>query len=109
MKKIEFKLIEQAKPALEDGTPVKPSFQLLVDQVKEYSPEWAAGITGIYYNGGLWEGDRLDWLFSYTRHSYLRLVMRVLPHLTKNLSTRVLGSCCLIGHNSLRCRNNCNT
>lgn len=33
--------------ALDDGTPVKPSFQLLVDQVKEYSPEWAEGITGI--------------------------------------------------------------
>ncbi len=32
---------------LDDGTPVKPSFQLLVDQVKEYSPEWAEGITGI--------------------------------------------------------------
>ncbi|MCK4743927.1 MAG: molybdopterin oxidoreductase family protein [Sulfuriflexus sp.] len=33
--------------ALDDGTPVKPAFQLLVDQVKEYSPEWAEGITGI--------------------------------------------------------------
>jgi anaerobic selenocysteine-containing dehydrogenase len=32
---------------LEDGTPVKPSFQLLVDRVKEYTPEWAEGITGI--------------------------------------------------------------
>jgi len=32
---------------LDDGTPVKPSFQLLVDQVKEYTPEWAEGITGI--------------------------------------------------------------
>ena len=32
---------------LEDGTPVKPSFQLLVDRVKEYTPEWAAEITGI--------------------------------------------------------------
>mgnify|MGYP001574143147 FL=1 len=32
---------------LSDGTPVKPSFQLLVDRVKEYTPEWAAGITGI--------------------------------------------------------------
>jgi anaerobic selenocysteine-containing dehydrogenase len=32
---------------LEDGTPVKPSFQMLVDRVKEYTPEWAAGITGI--------------------------------------------------------------
>jgi len=33
--------------ALDDGTPVKPAFQLLVDQVSEYSPEWAEGITGI--------------------------------------------------------------
>jgi anaerobic selenocysteine-containing dehydrogenase len=32
---------------LEDGTPVKPAFQMLVDQVKEYTPEWAEGITGI--------------------------------------------------------------
>ena len=32
---------------LEDGTPVKPSFQLLVERVKEYTPEWAEGITGI--------------------------------------------------------------
>ncbi len=32
---------------LEDGTPVKPAFQLLVDRVKEYTPEWAEGITGI--------------------------------------------------------------
>ena len=32
---------------LEDGTPVKPSFQLLVDRVKNYTPEWAADITGI--------------------------------------------------------------
>ncbi|MBC8268409.1 MAG: molybdopterin-dependent oxidoreductase [Rhodospirillaceae bacterium] len=32
---------------LEDGTPVKPSFQLLHDQVKDYTPEWAADITGI--------------------------------------------------------------
>jgi len=32
---------------LEDGTPVKPSFQMLVDRVKEYTPEWAEGITGI--------------------------------------------------------------
>ena len=32
---------------LEDGTPVKPAFQLLIDQVKEYTPEWAEGITGI--------------------------------------------------------------
>jgi len=33
--------------ALEDGTPVKPSFQLLVDRVKEYTPEWAAEVTGV--------------------------------------------------------------
>jgi anaerobic selenocysteine-containing dehydrogenase len=32
---------------LEDGTPVKPSFQLLVDRVKDYTPEWASDITGI--------------------------------------------------------------
>jgi len=32
---------------LDDGTPVKPAFQMLVDQVAEYSPEWAEGITGI--------------------------------------------------------------
>ncbi len=32
---------------LEDGTPVKTSFQLLKDQVEEYTPEWAEGITGI--------------------------------------------------------------
>ena len=32
---------------LEDGTPVKPAFQLLVDRVKEYTPQWAEGITGI--------------------------------------------------------------
>jgi anaerobic selenocysteine-containing dehydrogenase len=32
---------------LDDGTPVKPSFQLLVDRVKEYTVEWASGITGI--------------------------------------------------------------
>ena len=32
---------------LEDGTPVKPSFQLLVDRVKEYTAEWASEITGI--------------------------------------------------------------
>ena len=32
---------------LEDGMPVKPSFQLLKDQVEEYTPEWAATITGI--------------------------------------------------------------
>jgi anaerobic selenocysteine-containing dehydrogenase len=32
---------------LADGTPVKPAFQLLIDRVKEYTPEWAAEITGI--------------------------------------------------------------
>ncbi len=32
---------------LEDGTPVKPAFQLLVDRVKDYTPEWASDITGI--------------------------------------------------------------
>ena len=32
---------------LEDGTPVKPSFQLLKERVEDYSPEWAARITGI--------------------------------------------------------------
>lgn len=32
---------------LADGTPVKPAFQLLVDQVKQYTPDWAEGITGI--------------------------------------------------------------
>jgi anaerobic selenocysteine-containing dehydrogenase len=32
---------------LEDGTPVKPSFQLLKERVEPYTPEWAEGITGI--------------------------------------------------------------
>ncbi|HIE56538.1 MAG TPA: formate dehydrogenase, partial [Chromatiaceae bacterium] len=32
---------------LEDGTPVKPAFQLLKERVKDYTPEWAEGITGI--------------------------------------------------------------
>ncbi|MHB8453517.1 MAG: molybdopterin oxidoreductase family protein [Acidiferrobacterales bacterium] len=32
---------------LADGTPVKPAFQLLVDSVKDYTPEWAASITGV--------------------------------------------------------------
>jgi anaerobic selenocysteine-containing dehydrogenase len=32
---------------LEDGTPVKPAFQLLADRVKPYTPEWAEGVTGI--------------------------------------------------------------
>ncbi|GAB4176633.1 MAG: molybdopterin oxidoreductase family protein [Rhodocyclaceae bacterium] len=33
--------------ALHDGTPVKPAFQLLKERVREYTPEWAEGITGI--------------------------------------------------------------
>ncbi len=32
---------------LDDGTAVKPSFQLLVDRVKEYTAGWASEITGI--------------------------------------------------------------
>jgi len=32
---------------LADGTTVKPSFQLLADRVKDYTPEWAEGLTGI--------------------------------------------------------------
>ncbi len=32
---------------LGDGTPVKPAFQLLKERVEEYTPEWAASITGI--------------------------------------------------------------
>jgi len=32
---------------LDDGTPVKPAFQLLVDRVQDYTPEWASDITGI--------------------------------------------------------------
>ncbi len=32
---------------LDDGTKVKPSFQLLKDRLAEYTPEWAEGITGI--------------------------------------------------------------
>ena len=44
---------EGADPALygeftlADGTPVKPVHQLLFERVAEYTPEWAAGITGI--------------------------------------------------------------
>jgi anaerobic selenocysteine-containing dehydrogenase len=30
-----------------NGTPVKPSFQLLYERVKDYTPEWAEGVTGI--------------------------------------------------------------
>jgi anaerobic selenocysteine-containing dehydrogenase len=32
---------------LEDGTPVKPAFQLLKERLEKYTPEWAEGITGI--------------------------------------------------------------
>ena len=32
---------------LDDGTPVKPSFQLLKERVEKYTPEWASTITGI--------------------------------------------------------------
>jgi len=32
---------------LDNGTNVKPAFQLLVDRVKDYTPEWAASITGV--------------------------------------------------------------
>jgi anaerobic selenocysteine-containing dehydrogenase len=32
---------------LEDGTSVKPAFQLLKERVAEYTPEWAEDITGI--------------------------------------------------------------
>ena len=32
---------------LEDGTPVKPSFQLLKERVENYTPEWAEDITSI--------------------------------------------------------------
>jgi len=32
---------------LDDGTPVKPSFQLLKERVQDYTPEWAANITGV--------------------------------------------------------------
>ncbi|HIP53495.1 MAG TPA: sulfite dehydrogenase subunit SoeA [Chromatiales bacterium] len=32
---------------LEDGTPVKPAFQLLKERVEKYTPAWASGITGI--------------------------------------------------------------
>jgi anaerobic selenocysteine-containing dehydrogenase len=31
----------------EDGTPMKPSFQLLKERVEEYTPEWAESITGV--------------------------------------------------------------
>ncbi len=32
---------------LDDGTPVKPALQLLRERVADYTPEWAAGITGV--------------------------------------------------------------
>jgi anaerobic selenocysteine-containing dehydrogenase len=32
---------------LPDGTSVKPAFQLLKERVQKYTPEWAAGVTGI--------------------------------------------------------------
>ena len=32
---------------LDDGTPVKTSFQLLVERLKKYTAEWASGVTGI--------------------------------------------------------------
>jgi len=32
---------------LDDGTPVKTAFQLIVDRLEKYTPEWAAEITGI--------------------------------------------------------------
>ena len=32
---------------LEDGTQVKPAFQLLKERVEEYTPEWASDVTGI--------------------------------------------------------------
>ncbi|MGB5427106.1 MAG: sulfite dehydrogenase subunit SoeA [Gammaproteobacteria bacterium] len=32
---------------LADGTAVKPSFQLLKERIEKYTPEWAAGVTGI--------------------------------------------------------------
>ncbi len=32
---------------LENGMKVKPAFQLLVDRVRDYTPEWASSITGI--------------------------------------------------------------
>ena len=30
-----------------NGTPVKPSFQLLRERVEQYTPEWAEGVTGV--------------------------------------------------------------
>ncbi len=42
---VEPRLLGEFK--LADGTPVKPAFQLLTERVEQYTPEWAAGITGI--------------------------------------------------------------
>ena len=33
--------------AMPDGTPAKPAFQLLEERVRDCTPEWAEGITGI--------------------------------------------------------------
>jgi sulfite dehydrogenase (quinone) subunit SoeA len=33
--------------SLPDGTPVKPAFQLLLERLKEHTPEWAEGICGV--------------------------------------------------------------
>jgi len=33
--------------SMPDGTPVKPAFQLLAERVKQYTPQWAEGVTGI--------------------------------------------------------------
>jgi sulfite dehydrogenase (quinone) subunit SoeA len=32
---------------LPDGTPVRPAFALLTERLEQYTPEWAAGITGV--------------------------------------------------------------
>jgi anaerobic selenocysteine-containing dehydrogenase len=32
---------------LPDGTPVKPAFQLLVERLREYTPQWASDICGV--------------------------------------------------------------
>jgi anaerobic selenocysteine-containing dehydrogenase len=32
---------------LDDGTPVKTAFQLLVERLRDYTAEWASGVTGI--------------------------------------------------------------
>ncbi len=33
--------------ALDDGRPVKPAFELLAERVRQYTPDWAADVTGI--------------------------------------------------------------